>query len=218
MKLIILAGFIPFVFSGIFHSDSEDDINLLTAVGSPLPPNVHPVTGPFGPRERPAIEFTPKSYVGRWAKDLLPIPFYYNFGIKVTLFIQELQGGVLFSILEADHSQMKLALSVLKVGNDKQYIELVYRNDRMIGSSQMSASFTLPKFTRSWTVFSITVREQVVTLFFNGCDKIYSKVFREKRAPLRIFPTDPLFVGMAGWYIEKPSFYVSKDIIFYYFL
>lgn len=186
-------------------SNSKDDINLLAAVGSPLPPDVRPVTGPFGRYGRPAVEFTPQSYVGRWARDLLPLPFYKDFGIKVTIFLQSIQGGVLFTVLEPDHSSIVLGLSILRVGKNNQSIELVYKNpSKEYGSKELKATFVLPKFERRWIVFSIAISGQSVYLYFNGCEKVYSKVFEETRSSLVIKSNAPVFIGMAGWYIQKP--------------
>ncbi|XP_057303656.1 collagen alpha-1(XV) chain-like isoform X2 [Hydractinia symbiolongicarpus] len=186
-------------------SNSKDDINLLAAVGSPLPPDVRPVTGPFGRYGRPAVEFTPQSYVGRWARDLLPLPFYKDFGIKVTIYLQSIQGGVLFTILEPDHSSIVLGLSILRVGKNNQSIEIVYKNpSKEYGSKELKATFVLPKFERRWIVFSIAISGQSVYLYFNGCEKVYSKVFEETRSSLVIKSNAPVFIGMAGWYIQKP--------------
>ena len=183
---------------------------MLAAVGSPLPPDVRPVTGPFGQFGRPAVEFTPQTYVGRWAKELLPRPFYTDFGMKVTIYLQSIQGGVLFSVLKPDHSKIILGVNILSTGNENQTIEFIYTNpDKGSGETQLTASFVLPKFERQWTVFSLAVQGQKVTLYFKGCERVYSKVFKTKRIPLLIENNSPVFIGMAGWYIQKPVLFVS---------
>ena len=188
----------------------------MAAVGSPLPPDVRPVTGPFRQFGRPAVEFTPQSYVGRWAKDLLTLPFYKDFGIKATLFLQTIHGGVLFSVLKPDHSEIILGLNVLKASNYNQSIEFIYQNGGDIfGEKTLKATFVLPKFERKWTVFSLVVKGETITLFFNGCEKIYTKAFKQVRTPLNILPGSPIFLGMAGWYIEKPYLFVSMLLILY---
>lgn len=196
-------------------ADSQDNINLLAAVGSPLPPDVRPVTGPFGRYGRPAVEFTPQSYIGRWAKDLLPIPFYKDFGIKVTIFLQSIYGGVLFNVLEYDHSKVVLGLNIIQVDNTQQAIEFIYKNSPNVNgmSQELSAVFTVPRFDRRWTVFSLTVHGQEVTLYLNGCEKIMTAAFKVSRTTLDLRENAPIFIGMPGWYIKKPALFVS--IIFH---
>lgn len=206
-----------FDIANFFLLDSRDDINLLAAVGSPLPNDVRPVTGPFGRFGRPAVEFTPQSYIGRWAKDLLPIPFYENFGIKVTIFLQSIYGGVLFNVLEYDHSKVVLGLNIVQVGTKQQAIEFIYRNvaDENGVSQELLAVFTVPRFDRRWTVFSLTVHGQEATLYFNGCQKVMRAVFKVRRAGLDLRENAPMFIGMPGWYIKKPALFVSFQLLNY---
>ncbi|XP_066917669.1 collagen alpha-1(XV) chain-like isoform X2 [Clytia hemisphaerica] len=188
--------------------DANEDINLLAAVGSPFPPDVRAVTGPFGRFGRPAVEFTPNSYVGRWARDLLPIPFFWNFGIKISLFLQSIYGGVLFSVLEYDHSKSILALNVLQASNNKHKIEFIYRSKSGTEEERnLVASFLVPRMDRRWNVFSITVVDQEVTLYFSGCDRVLRKVFKHERKALDVRSNSPIFLGNAGWYIKKPALY-----------
>ena len=207
-----------FAFCFVHFSDSPDDINLLAAVGSPLPPDVRPVTGPFGRFGRPAVEFTPQSYVGRWAKDILPIPFYFNFGIKVTIYMQSIKGGVLFTVLEMDHSNIILGLQILRYGQNNQSLELTYQNKETDNTNkQLVVRFVLPDFSRRWTVFSISVVGNRATLYFNGCQKVFSQNFAtEQRRSLSIGPKNPIFLGMSGWYIQKPPLFVSIRFLDFY--
>lgn len=190
--------------------DANDDINLLAAVGSPFPPDVRAVTGPFGRFGRPAVEFTPNSYIGRWARDLLPVPFFWNFGIKVSLFMQSIYGGVIFSVLEYDHSKSILGINVLQASTTSHKIEFVYRSEGTNEDERnLVAAFIVPRMDRRWHVFSFTVVDQEVTLFFGGCARIMKSVFKHKRRPLAVRQNSPIFLGNSGWYIKKPALYVS---------
>ena len=190
--------------------DANDDVNLLAAVGSPFPSDVRAVTGPFGRLGRPAVEFTPNSYIGRWARDLLPVPFFWNFGIKVSLFMQSIYGGVIFSVLEFDHSKSVLGINVLQASTTKQKIEFIYRSEGTNEEERnLVATFIVPRMDRRWSVFSFTVVDQEVTLFYGGCDRVMKAVFKHKRRPLAVRQNSPIFLGNAGWYIEKPALYVS---------
>jgi len=193
--------------------EANEDINLLAAVGSPFPPDVRAVTGPFGRLGRPAVEFTPKSYVGRWAKDLLKIPFFKDFGIKVSVFLQSIYGGVLFTVLEHDHSKSILSLNILQAPDGKQKIEFTYRNEGGPETArELITTFIVPRMDRRWVVFSLTVVQQEVTLYYSGCDRVLKTMFQYPRLDLAVRANSPIFLGNAGWYIEKPALYVRLFI------
>ncbi len=204
---MLYAIILSWIFHSTFATERSDDVNLLVAVGSPLPYDVFPVTGPFGSRGRPAIEFTSNSYVGRYARDLLPLPFYKDFGIKVTIFLHSIRGGVLFSVVSPDQRKDILLLEVKKYGRRNQTIELSYRNTNP--SDVYKARFIVPKFSRRWTVFSIAVRGQQVWLYLNGCQYVQGLALMKNREPLVIDKQSVVYIGRAGWYSRKRPLFVS---------
>lgn len=190
-----------------FATEYSTDVNLLLAVGTPLPYDVYPVTGPFGYRGRPAIEFTTNSYIGRYARDLLPLPFYADFGIKVTVFLHSIRGGVLFSVVSPDQKENVLLLEVKQYGKHNQTIDLLYRNSNP--SEVYKARFIVPSFDRKWTVFSIAVRGQEIWLYFNGCTIIKGLGLKKRRERLVIGRQSVVYIGRAGWYSRKKALFVS---------
>ncbi len=156
---------------------------------------------------RPAIEFTANSYVGRYAADLLHLPFTKDFGIKVTVFLHSVFGGVLFSVVSPDQRKDILLLEVKKYGKRNQSIDLVYRNSNP--EEVYRARFIVPRFSRRWTVFSIAVRGQQIWLYMNGCQYVQGLALRRKRAALAIPPRAVVYVGRAGWYSRKRPLFVS---------
>ena len=207
IKLLLCLSVLLSLFP-ISHTDKPNDVNLLVAVGSPLPRDVRPVTGPFGHRGRPAIEFTPRSYVGRYAKDILPLPFLRDFGVRATVFLQSILGGVLFSVLSTDQRRTLLLLDIKPLGPNNQTLELVY-DDGSEAKQTLAAKFVVPNFSRKWTVFSLTVQDQKITLYFNGCERVQSKILLKNRQPMLVDDRSVVFVGRAGWYSKRRPFFVS---------
>lgn len=200
------------VINFISASERPTDVNLLIAVGTPLPRDVAPVTGPFGHRGRPAIEFSPNSYIGRYARDMLPRPFPKNFAIKVTTYLYTMKGGVLFSVVSKDQHRDFLVLEVKQKGTKNQTILLTYKNS--YPSKTYVARFDVPKFSRRWTVFSIVVRDQEVWLYMNGCNVVRGLALMMRREPLQIEEDSVVYVGRAGWYSRKRPFFVSTHSSF----
>lgn len=191
----------------ISASEPKEDINLLAAVGSPLPPDVRPVIGPFGRKKRPAIEFSKTSYIGRYARDLLNFPFPENFGIKASVFLYSLNGGVLFSVVSKDQRSEILVLEVVRKNRRSQSIVLTYRNEKP--AETYVVRFDVPQFTHMWTVFSIAFRGQDVQLFMNGCQIVKRLRLLRNRAKLNVEHDAVVYVGRAGWYSSKRPLFVS---------
>ena len=204
--------FITCIFLALISaSEFKQDINLLVAVGSPLPPDVRPVIGPFGRRDRPAIEFSQLSYVGRYARDMLNSPFPIDFGIKVSTFLYSINGGVLFSVVSRDQRRDFLILEVVRKSRTNQTIVLTYRNTNP--SETYKLKFDVPKFSRKWTIFSIAVRDKDVWLFMNGCHVVRRLQLKKSRSRLDIDEDAVVYVGRAGWYSPKRPLFVSTILI-----
>ena len=195
----------------ISASEFKQDVNLLVAVGSPLPPDVRPVIGPFGRRDRPAIEFSQLSYVGRYARDMLNSPFPINFGIKASTYLYSMNGGVLFSVVSRDQRRNFLVLEVVRKGSRNQTIVLTYRNTNPPETYKLE--FTVPKFSRRWTLFSIAVRGKDIWLFMNGCQVVRRLQLKRDRSRLEIDEDAVVYVGRAGWYSPKRPLFVSTIFI-----
>ena len=195
----------------ISTTELKGDINLMAAVGSPIPSDVRPVIGPFGRRGRPAIEFSQASYVGRYASDLLNLPFPVDFGIKVSIFQYTVNGGVLFCIVTKDQQRDFLVLEITRKNERNQTIILTYRNTNP--SATYELKFDVPNFVRRWTIFSIAVRDREVWLFMNGCHIVSRLQLKKDRSGLQIDEDAVVYVGRAGWYSRKNAFFVSRFYI-----
>eukprot|EP00795_Rhopilema_esculentum_P013358 gene13358-4210_t len=200
------------VFNFVSAVEKETDVNLLLAVGSPVPRDVAPMVGPFGIRGRPAFQFTPNSYIGRYARDILHLPFQTEFGIKVTTLVYRANGGVLFSIVSKDQHKDFLTLEVRKKNSKNQTIEINYRNSNPL--EIYSVKFDVPNFYGKWTIFSIAVRDQNAWLFMNGCQIVRGFAFRRRLNPLDIKEDSVVYVGRAGWYSDKRPFFVSTFTLY----
>ena len=195
----------------ISAAEFKQDVNLLAAVGSPLPPDVRPVVGPFGRKDRPAIQFGELSYVGRYARDMLNSPFPIDFGIKVTTYLYSTNGGVLFSVVSKDQRRDILILEVVRKTDRNQTIILTYKNEDP--SETYALKFDVPKFTRRWTVFSIAVRDKDVWLFMNGCNIVRRLHLMKNRGRLNVEEDAVVYVGRAGWYSPKRPLFVSAFLL-----
>ena len=195
----------------ISTTELKGDINLMAAVGSPIPHDVRPVIGPFGRRGRPAIEFSQSSYVGRYARDLLDLPFPVDFGIKVSIFQYTVNGGVLFCVVSKDQQRDFLVLEIARKNERNQTIILTYQNTNP--SATYKLKFDVPMFIRRWTIFSIVVRDREVWLFMNGCHVVSRLQLTKDRGALQIDEDAVVYVGRAGWYSQKNAFFVSTFYI-----
>ena len=199
------------ILTSVSALEYKQDVNLLSAVGSPLPSDVRPVIGPFGRKGRPAIEFSRASYIGRYAQDMLNFPFPKSFGIKVSTYLYSLYGGVLFSIVSKDQRRDFLILEIARKGNNNQSIIITYKNTNP--SETYVLKFDVPKFVRRWTIFSMAIRDQDVWLFMNGCAVVRRLKLKNNRAKLNIDEDAVVYVGRAGWYSRKRPFFVSTSFI-----
>ena len=112
-------------------------------------------------------------------------------------------------MLEHDHYKSILSLNILQSSGGKQKIELTYRNaGGPEHTRDLVASFIVPRMDRRWVIFSLTVVQQEVTLYYSGCDRVLKTLFQHPRRDLAVHENSPIFLGNAGWYIQKPVLYV----------
>lgn len=203
--------FILHIIALISASEFKEDVNLMSAVGSPLPSDVRAVVGPFGRKDRPAIEFSRVSYIGRYARDMFNFPFPKDFSIKVSTYSYTIDGGVLFSIVSKDQRRDMLVLEIVRKNKRTQTIMLTYKN--VDPAETYVLKFDVPRFDRRWTVFSLSARDQDLWLFMNGCQLVKKLKLVKNRDRLKIENDAVVYVGRAGWYSHKSPFFVSIKFI-----
>lgn len=172
---------------------SKGSLDLTELIGVPLPPSVYFVTGYGG---FPAYSFGIDANIGRLTSAIIPLSFYRDFAIVVTVKPNSDRGGVLFAITDAFQKTIYLGMRISPVDDSTQRI-IMYYTEPGSRISQEAASFKVPVMTNKWNRFTVTVQGNYIALFMD-CEE-YQRVPFQRSAEALVFDSDSgIFVGNAG--------------------
>lgn len=172
---------------------SKGHLDLTELIGVPLPPSVYFVTGYGG---FPAYSFGPDANIGRLTSAVIPLPFYRDFAIVVTVKPNSDRGGVLFAITDAFQKTIYLGMRLSSVDDGTQRI-IMYYTEPGSHISREAASFKVPVMTNRWNRFTVTVQGNDIALFMD-CEE-YQRIQFQRSARALVFESGSgIFVGNAG--------------------
>ncbi|XP_035662015.1 collagen alpha-1(I) chain-like isoform X1 [Branchiostoma floridae] len=183
----------------IGESGGQQDIDLLQMIGVPLPTPIRFVSGYDG---FPAFEFGSEANIGRLARTFFPNMFYKDFSILVTTRPNFQEGGILFAVTNSFQTVIQLGLKIADAGKGRsgealQNITFIYTDTRNSEVTQEVARFTIPTTAGEWLRFSLSVRGNAVTLYYD-CEERETQFFDRTVSQLEFAPAAAVFVGQAG--------------------
>ncbi|CAH1249517.1 COL15A1 [Branchiostoma lanceolatum] len=189
------------LFSSFLGAESggQQDIDLLQMIGVPLPTPIRFVSGYDG---FPAFEFGSEANIGRLARTFFPNMFYKDFSILVTTRPNFQEGGILFAVTNSFQTVIQLGLKIADAGKGRsgeelQNITFIYTDTRNSEVTQEVAKFTIPTTAGEWLRFSLSVRGNAVTLYYD-CEERETQFFDRTVSQLEFAPAAAVFVGQAG--------------------
>lgn len=199
----------------LFPGELEDEnvIDFTSAIALPLPSGVMWIEGPNGPEGQPAFRFSSNSNVVRPARSILPLSFWSDFAIAVTVRPGNNKGGVLFAATSEDSSKVYLGLEILPVRGFGQMdgymtIRLIYLNSYF--ESNETVSFKVNEFTNRWTRFALSKKKDVISLYFACGITVQHKVAQKSWGAFIIPGTSLFHIGRAGNNAKYIVFEVSS--------
>lgn len=194
LKLFLTQIFFFYFVSG-FGAQNEHD--LLQSIKIPF---VDPKTQFFenGFDGFPTFGMKPGSDIKTPYRLSLPERLYSDFSLIMAAKPASREGGVLFAVVNPLDTIVQLGVR-LSPGNSPaaMTISLIYTDVNMHFSSQTIASFSVPSFARKWARFSLRVKGDNITLFFN-CREHGTAVVQRKPKELIFDSASTLYIGQAG--------------------
>ena len=178
-------------------------LDLLTLIGSPLPDGV---LFTEGLHKRPAYHLDGNTNIGRLAFVIFPPDFsetFSDFTILVTLKPESDFGGPLLVVTESQQTQIILGLNISKEGTDRHRITLFMRDLTNTATDHEATSFVVPALTDRWSQFSLSVIDDMATLFFNCSTYTSQSLSRPKGWKLTIPSDAAVFIGSQGFRLEE---------------
>lgn len=167
---------------------------MLQLIGDPPPSQI---TKYYGPRGDATYYFTAAAAAGQPALSHVPNPFYRHFSLIFNIKPSSPAAAVLFSITDAPQKLMYIGVKLSAERSGRQKVQFFYTEPDSEASYE-AASFDVPSMVDSWTLFSLSVFEDQVTLY-QGCDSEPQVVkFERSPDPMELDPGAGIFVGQAG--------------------
>ena len=191
-------------------------LDLLTVIGYPLPDGV---SFTEGLHDKPAYHLDSETNIGHLAFIIFPPDFsesFSDFTILVTLKPESDNVGPLLVVTESQQITIILGLNISQEGTDRHRITLYMRDLSDMTANHEAASFVVPSLTNRWSQFSLSVIEDMATLFFNCSTYTSQSLRRPPGWKLTIPHGAAVFVGSQGFGLkEKMSFMVFQSIYYW---
>lgn len=166
------------------------------AIGDPMPPGVHVVNGPAGPKGIPSYSIQRGANVGRFARNVLQSHFYREFSILASVRPDQRGSGYIFAMMNPPrHSKVVVGVrlidsppfTVIRL----EIFNAYYRMNHLV-------NFTVPRFAGQWRQFAFSVKEREVIFYFQ-C--VQYRTFQLQTSLLGMFvgPATAIYLGRSGW-------------------
>ncbi|XP_038635248.1 collagen alpha-1(XV) chain-like isoform X2 [Scyliorhinus canicula] len=132
----------------------------------------------------------------RSTRTFFPEPFYKDFVVLVTLKQTNLNGGVIFAVVDSTKKVISLGVKLSPVAEGVQHLELYYTLPHS-EVSRKAISFKVPARTKRWTSFGLRVEGNTVTLH-QQCQRPQRLKFKRSWEPLEFEPNSKLLIVNAG--------------------
>ncbi|XP_072343458.1 uncharacterized protein [Scyliorhinus torazame] len=132
----------------------------------------------------------------RSTRIFFPEPFYKDFVVLATLKQTNLNGGVIFAVVDSTEKVVSLGVKLSPVEEGVQHLELYYTPPHS-EVSRKAISFKVPARTKRWTSFGLRVEGNTVTLH-QQCQRPQRLKFKRSWEPLEFEPNSKLLIVNAG--------------------
>ncbi|XP_078080179.1 uncharacterized protein LOC144500714 isoform X4 [Mustelus asterias] len=137
--------------------------------------------------------FTPTPHSTR---TFFPEPFYKDFVVLATLKQTNLNGGVIFAVVDSTAKIISLGVKLSPVEDGIQNIELYYTPPHS-KVSRKATSFKVPARVKRWTRFGLQIEGNTVTLR-QQCQRPQRLKFKRSWEPLEFEPNSKILIANAA--------------------